>query len=35
VVNTLMPALCELVTDGMVEMHGTTIVKNASRAQPL
>jgi PII-like signaling protein len=35
VVNALMPALCELVTDGVVEMHGTTIVKNASRAQPL
>ena len=35
VVEALLPALCELVTDGVVEMHSTTIVKNASRKQPL
>src|ERR1700760_3441008 len=25
----LLPALCELVTDGMVETHATTVVKTA------
>jgi hypothetical protein len=30
-----MPELCALVTDGVVEMHGTTVLKNARRAQPL
>jgi PII-like signaling protein len=35
VVDGLMPELCALVTDGVVEMHSTTVVKNARRAQPL
>ena len=33
VVNTILPALCELVTDGVVETQETTIVKAAQRAQ--
>jgi|SRR5579883_2299203 PII-like signaling protein len=35
VVDALMPELCALVTDGVVEMQSTTVVKNARRAQPL
>jgi len=35
VVDALLPALCELVTDGVVEAHPTTIVKWAQRAQPV
>jgi PII-like signaling protein len=27
----LLPALCELVTDGLVEAHDTTILKSAAR----
>jgi PII-like signaling protein len=34
VVDAILPALCELVTDGLVETHATTIVKAAQRAQP-
>jgi PII-like signaling protein len=26
-VNALMPSLCDLVTDGMIEAHDTTVVK--------
>jgi PII-like signaling protein len=35
VVDALLPALCELVTDGLVETHATTIVKAAQRVQPV
>jgi hypothetical protein len=33
VVASLLPALCELVTDGLIETHATTIVKSVQRAQ--
>lgn len=33
VVDAILPALCELVTDGLVETHATTIVKSAQRAE--
>jgi uncharacterized protein len=33
-VDTLLPSLCDLVTDGMIETHATTVVKTASRTQP-
>jgi PII-like signaling protein len=33
VVDAILPDLCELVTDGLVETHDTTIVKSAQRAQ--
>ena len=33
VVDAILPDLCELVTDGLVETHATTIVKSAQRAQ--
>jgi hypothetical protein len=32
-VASLLPELCELVTDGLVETHPTTIVKSAERVQ--
>lgn len=35
VVDRLLPRLCELVTDGLVEMQATTIVKFAARVQPV
>jgi PII-like signaling protein len=34
VVDSIMAALCDLVTDGVVEVQATTIVKAASRVQP-
>lgn len=34
-VDSIMPALCGLVTDGVIEVQATTIVKTASRAQPV
>jgi hypothetical protein len=34
VVNKLLPELCELVTDGLVETHPTTIVKSVRRMEP-
>jgi uncharacterized protein len=33
VVERLLPQLCDLVTDGLIETHATTIVKAASRVQ--
>jgi PII-like signaling protein len=33
VVDSIMAALCELVSDGVIEMQDTTIVKTASGAQ--
>jgi PII-like signaling protein len=32
--EALLPALCELITDGLIEAHDTTIIKSASREQP-
>ena len=34
-VDGILPALCELVTDGLIESHATTIVKSAQKAQPV
>jgi PII-like signaling protein len=34
-VAAILPSLCELVTDGLVETQATTIVKSAQRAQPV
>ena len=34
-VDAILPSLCEMVTDGLVEMQATTIVKAALRVQPL
>jgi PII-like signaling protein len=33
VVDALLPALCDLVTDGVIETHTTTVVKAAQRNQ--
>src|SRR5689334_18732389 len=30
-IDTLLPALSEMVTDGLIEMHDTTIVKSAMK----
>ncbi len=30
----LLPSLCELVTDGLIEAHETTILKSAVREEP-
>src|SRR5580658_5198841 len=35
VVDGIIAELCELVLDGVVEMHETTVVKAVSRAQPV
>jgi hypothetical protein len=35
VVDGILPLLCELVTDGLIETHATTIVKSAQRTQPV
>jgi PII-like signaling protein len=35
VVDSLLSSLCELVSDGVVEIQATTIVKAASKAQPV
>ena len=34
-VDAILPALCELVTDGLVETHPTTVVKAARRNEPV
>jgi PII-like signaling protein len=34
-VDRILPALCELITDGVVETHPTTIVKAVQKAQPV
>jgi PII-like signaling protein len=34
VVDAILPALCELVSDGVIEAHATTIVKAARRVEP-
>jgi PII-like signaling protein len=33
VVERMLPELCELVTDGVIESHPTTIIKAAARQQ--
>ncbi len=33
VVDAILPELCELVTDGLIETHATFIVKAVQRAQ--
>jgi len=33
-VDALLPSLCDLVTDGMIEVHDTTVLKVAVREQP-
>ena len=35
VVERLLPGLCDIVTDGLVEMHTATVVKSAARVQPV
>jgi PII-like signaling protein len=35
VIDGLLPSLCDLVTDGLVETQTTTIVKSARRVQPV
>jgi PII-like signaling protein len=32
--DALLPALCELITDGLIEAHDTTIIKSAVREEP-
>lgn len=32
--DALLPALCELVTDGLIEAHETTVIKAAIREDP-
>ena len=34
-VEALMPALCELVTDGLIEAHDTMVIKAASHQDPV
>jgi PII-like signaling protein len=32
--DALLPALCELITDGLIEAHETTVIKSAVREEP-
>ncbi len=32
--EALFPALCELITDGLIEVQDTTILKTVARAEP-
>jgi hypothetical protein len=32
--EALLPALCELITDGLIEVQDTTIVKTVAREEP-
>jgi len=32
--DALLPSLCELITDGMIEAHETTVIKAAVREEP-
>jgi PII-like signaling protein len=32
--DALLPSLCELITDGLIEAHDTTIVKSIVREEP-
>jgi hypothetical protein len=35
VVEAILPTLCEIVSDGLIEMQETTVVKSAKREAPL
>jgi len=35
VVDALMPALCELITDGLIEAHETMVIKAVARQEPV
>jgi PII-like signaling protein len=35
IVDSLLPALYDLVTDGMIEAHDTTILRSANRKEPI
>ncbi len=32
--DALLPALCELITDGLIEAHDTIVLKAAAREEP-
>ena len=32
--DALLPSLCELITDGMIEAHDTTVIKAVAREEP-
>jgi hypothetical protein len=32
--DALLPSLCELITDGLIEAHDTTVIKAAVREEP-
>lgn len=32
--DALLPSLCELITDGLIEAHDTTVIKSAVREEP-
>jgi PII-like signaling protein len=32
--GALLPSLCELITDGLIEAHDTTVIKAAVREEP-
>jgi PII-like signaling protein len=32
--EALLPALCELITDGLIEAHDTTVIKSVAREEP-
>jgi PII-like signaling protein len=32
--DALLPALCDLITDGLIEAHDTTVIKAAVREEP-
>jgi PII-like signaling protein len=34
VADALLPSLCELITDGLIEAHDTTVIKAAVREEP-
>src|SRR5580704_19150853 len=34
-VDSLLPALCDLITDGLIEAHDTTILRSANRKEPI
>jgi PII-like signaling protein len=34
VVDALLPALCDMVTDGLIEAHDTVVLKSVVRAEP-
>ena len=34
IADALLPSLCELITDGLIEAHDTTVIKAAAREEP-